>query len=78
MGLIGSFQYFTQAYVMTNGGPQDFDHVLRPPPLQPGVPGLQDGLRSAMAWSSVMITLACAFLVFRTSARWVYYGGEAR
>jgi multiple sugar transport system permease protein len=36
------------------------------------------GYASAMAWVLFVITLACALLVFKTSARWVYYSGEEK
>lgn len=37
----------------------------------------QMGYASAMAWILFLIVLACTSLVFRSSARWVYYEGEA-
>ena len=36
------------------------------------------GYASAMAWVLFLIALLCALIVFRTSARWVYYAGETR
>jgi multiple sugar transport system permease protein len=78
MGLIGSFQYFTQAYVMTNGGPQDSTTFYALHLFNRAFLDFKMGYASAMAWILFLITLACALLVFRTSARWVYYGGEAR
>jgi multiple sugar transport system permease protein len=36
------------------------------------------GYASAMAWILFLIIFACTFVVFRTSARWVFYGGETR
>jgi multiple sugar transport system permease protein len=36
------------------------------------------GYASAMAWILFLIVFAATAVVFRTSARWVYYGGEAK
>jgi multiple sugar transport system permease protein len=80
MGLIGSFQYFTQVYVMTKGtgGPQDSTLVYALSMFNAAFIDFRMGYACAMAWVLFLITLVCALLVFRTSARWVYYGGEAR
>jgi multiple sugar transport system permease protein len=80
MGLIGYFQYFTQAYVMTNGsgGPQDATLFYALRLFRSGFIDFNMGYASAMAWVLFGITLACAFVIFRTSARWVYYAGESR
>ena len=80
MGLIGAFQYFTQVYVMTNGtgGPQDSTLFYALRLFRSAFIDFNMGYASAMAWVLFGITLACALLVFRTSARWVYYAGESR
>jgi multiple sugar transport system permease protein len=80
MGLIGFFQYFTQAYVMTNGsgGPQDATLFYALRLFRSGFIDFNMGYASAMAWVLFGITLVCAFVIFRTSARWVYYAGESR
>jgi multiple sugar transport system permease protein len=80
MGLIGTFQYFTQVYVMTNGtgGPQDATLFYALRLFQSGFIDFKMGYASAMAWGLFGITLACALLIFRTSARWVYYAGEGQ
>jgi multiple sugar transport system permease protein len=80
MGLIGSFQYFTQVYVMTRGvgGPQDSTLVYALQLFNAAFTEFRMGYASAMAWVLFLVTLVCRLLVFRSSARWVYYGGEAR
>jgi multiple sugar transport system permease protein len=78
MGLIGTFQYFTQAYVMTSGGPQDSTTFYALHLFNKAFLDFKMGYASAMAWVLFVITLAAALLVFRTSARWVYYSGEER
>jgi multiple sugar transport system permease protein len=77
MGLIQAFQYFTQVYVMTKGtgGPQDSTLVYALLLFNSAFLDFRMGYACAMAWVLFLLTLACALLVFRTSARWVYYGG---
>jgi multiple sugar transport system permease protein len=36
------------------------------------------GQAEAMAWMLFLAVLILSFIVFRTSGRWVYYGGEER
>lgn len=76
MGLIGSFQYFTQVYIMTNGGPQDSTLFYALYLFNRAFVDLKMGYASAMAWILFAITLVCTFVVFKSSARWVYYEGE--
>lgn len=80
MGLIGSFQYFTQAYVISKGtgGPRDSTLVYALQMFNAAFLDFRMGYACAMAWVLFLVTLACALAVFRSSARWVYYGGEAR
>lgn len=85
MGLIGSFQYFTQVYVITAsrpgallGGPQDSTLVYALHLFSKAFLDFRMGYASAMAWVLFLVTLVCALAIFRSSARWVYYGGEAR
>ncbi len=80
MGLIGGFQYFTQVYVVTkgSGNPQGSTLVYALHLFNSAFVDFRMGYACAMAWVLFLVTLVCALLVFRTSARWVYYGGEAR
>jgi multiple sugar transport system permease protein len=34
------------------------------------------GKASALAWMLFIVIVTFTFILFRTSARWVYYGGE--
>lgn len=78
MGLIGSFQYFTQVYIMTNGGPEDSTQFYSLHLFNRAFYDFKMGYASAQAWVLFLITLACALLVFKTSLKWVYYGGETK
>jgi len=76
MGVIGSFQTFTPAFIMTNGGPANgslfyglflYDNAFR---------WFKMGYASALAWLMFLIILVMTLLVFRLTNRWVYYGGS--
>ncbi|HHY98587.1 MAG TPA: sugar ABC transporter permease [Firmicutes bacterium] len=78
MGIIGSFQVFTQAYVMTGGGPHyaSLFYVLYI--YQNAFQFFSMGYASALAWILFLIILALTLLVFKSSPLWVYYEGTAR
>lgn len=77
IGIIQSFQVFTQAYVITNGGPNNATLFYVLYLYRAAFQYNQMGYASAMAWLLFVLVLACTLLVFRSSARWVYYEGEA-
>jgi multiple sugar transport system permease protein len=76
IGLIGSFQYFTQVYIMTNGGPTHSTLFYALYLYQNAFRYLRMGYASAMAWLLFLIILGLTLVIHRTSARWVYYEGE--
>ncbi len=76
LGMIGSFQYFTQAYVMTQGGPDNASLFFALYLYQNAFQYLHLGYACAMAWLLFVLILVATLLVFRSSARWVYYGNE--
>lgn len=78
MGFIGAAQYFTQAYVMTSGtgGPVDSTRFLAIYLFQNAFQYWKMGYACAMAWIMFLIILACTLLIFKSSARHIYYGGE--
>jgi multiple sugar transport system permease protein len=82
MGLIGGFQYFTQVYVMAGsrplGSPQDSTLVYALHMFSVAFLDFRMGYACAMAWVLFLLTLVCALAVFRSSARWVYYGGDSK
>ncbi|MGQ9631661.1 MAG: carbohydrate ABC transporter permease [bacterium] len=75
MGVIGSFQTFTQAYIMTNGGPANSTLFYALQLYRQAFQFFRMGYASAMAWILFIIIVICTWLLFRSSARWVYYGG---
>ena len=76
MGLIGGFQVFTSAYVMTDGGPNNATLFYALLLYRNAFRYLKMGYASAMAWILFIITLVCTLIVMRSSARMIYYGGE--
>ncbi len=78
MGIIGSFQVFTQAFVMTSGGPANSTLFYVLYLFRQEFAYYHMGYASAMAWILFGIILLLTLLVFRTSALWVYYEGERK
>jgi multiple sugar transport system permease protein len=74
MGVIGSFQYFTQAYIMTQGGPDDSTHFYALYLFNRAWRYLDMGYASAMAWILFVVVMVFTVLIFRTHRRWVHYG----
>ena len=67
MGIIGSFQVFTQAFVMTNGGPANATLFYVLYLYRNAFQYCQMGYASAMAWVLFLIILVLTLLVFRSS-----------
>lgn len=80
MGLIGAFQFFTPVYVMTQGtgGPVDSTLFYSLYLFNVAFADFKMGYACALAWILLLLILACTALIFRTSARFVYYAGDAR
>jgi len=78
MGLIGAFQFFTPAYVMTNGtgGPVDSTTFYSLYLFNTAFSDFKMGYACAMAWVLLLLVLAATALVLKTSARHVYYAAE--
>lgn len=78
IGIIGTFQYFTNAYVMTQGGPVEATLFYNLNLYNNAFRYQEMGYASALAWALFVIVLVLTMLVFRSSAMWVYYEGELR
>ena len=78
MGLINSFQYFTQVFVMTGGKgtPADSTMVYALYLYRTAFNYLKMGYASAMAWMLFMVILAATVSVLVSSKQWVHYHGE--
>lgn len=78
LGTIGAFQVFTQAYVMTNGGPNHASLFYALYLFQNAFEYFKLGKASALAWILFLFLLVLTLVQFRLSRRWVHYEGEAR
>lgn len=76
MGVIGTMQVFTQAYIMTMGGPNDSTMFYAYYLFNNAFNYFNMGYASAMAW--ILLGIVCALTVLQLwlSRKWVYYGGE--
>jgi multiple sugar transport system permease protein len=77
MGVIGSFQVFTQGFVMTGGGPNNATLFYVLYLYQNAFQFLKMGYASALAWVLFLIILAFTLVQMRLS-RWVHYEGDAK
>lgn len=76
MGIIIAFQDFTLPFVLTGGGPMKSTEFYVVSLYRSAFVQFSIGKASAMAWILFLIILILSVLLFRSSARWVYYGGE--
>jgi multiple sugar transport system permease protein len=73
VGVIGTFQVFNQAYVMTEGGPNNATLFYVYYLFRKAFRESEMGYASALAWVLFMIIMVVTFLLFRNARRWVYY-----
>ncbi|GAA4445406.1 carbohydrate ABC transporter permease [Phytohabitans houttuyneae] len=73
VGVIGTFQVFNQAYVMTEGGPHNATLFYVYYLFRKAFRESEMGYASALAWVLFMIIMVVTFLLFRNARRWVYY-----
>ncbi len=76
LGIIGSFQVFTAAFIITAGGPANatlgYILYLYRSAFEQG----KMGYASALAWFLFLIILAFTLVQLAMAKRWVYYEGE--
>ncbi|MFE5317463.1 carbohydrate ABC transporter permease [Paenibacillus sp. NPDC056579] len=79
IGVIESFQVFTQAYTITQGGPSYSTWFYVYNIYVSAFKNFRYGYASAMAWLLLVGVMLVTFLIFKTSQRYVYYeGGRER
>lgn len=86
LGLIGTFQYFTEVYVISSansaggglGGPARSTLFYNIYLYQNAFKYFHMGYASTMAWVLFIIVLGITLLIFRSSDAWVYYEGRLR
>ncbi|WP_231979465.1 carbohydrate ABC transporter permease [Tessaracoccus coleopterorum] len=78
-GMIGTFQVFNQAFVMTDGGPNNSTLFYIYYLYTQAFTDAEMGYASALAWVLFIIVLIVTVLLFRNARSWVFYEmGDAR
>lgn len=77
MQLISSFMVFTQAFVITTGGPNDATMYYALYVYKQGIQMRFMGYASAMSWVMLLIMSAITAIVFKTSKHWVFNESES-
>jgi len=81
LGIIGALQVFTEAWVLTEGGPNNSTLLLSVYLYRNAFEFLKMGYASAIAWVMFMIVLLLTLAVFKSAPMWVHYeesrGGKA-
>ena len=80
LGLIGAFQVFTSAYIISNGtgGPAGMTNFITLYLYKRGFSDGQMGYAAAIAWVLLIVVAVIAFILFRTQRSWVHYSGDNR
>jgi len=78
MRIIGSWQIFTQAYVMTAGGPNNATLTVVLYLYRKAFEQFHFGYASAIAWVLFFIILGFTLLIFKSSELWVFYESEVK
>jgi multiple sugar transport system permease protein len=76
-GIIGSFQVFTAAFIITQGGPANATLFYSLYLYRTAFERLQLGYASALAWILFVIILGATIIQLAMARLWVYYEGEA-
>jgi multiple sugar transport system permease protein len=78
MGFIGGFQTFLMPYLLTNGGPMASTEFYAMHLYRNAFSLFRMGKACALAWLMFVVVAVFTMLLFRTSGRWVFYGGGDR
>ncbi len=76
LGLIGAFQVFTSAYIMTAGGPNNSTLFYALYLFRNAFEYFKLGKASALAWLLFLLLITLTAIQFKMSKRWVFYEGE--
>ena len=73
VGFIFSMQIFTEAFIMTNGGPADASLFYLLYLFRTAFQYFDMGYASALAWVLFVVILVLTIILFKTGKSWVYY-----
>ncbi len=76
LGIIGALQVFTDAYVITGGGPNNATLFISVYLYRHAFQFLNFGYAAALAWVLFLIVMVLTLFVFRSSPLWVFYESE--
>jgi multiple sugar transport system permease protein len=76
LAVIGKFQIFTEAFVVSEGGPGNSSLFFVLYLYRTAFRYFRVGYASALAWLLFAVLLVLTMVAFRTSRHWVYYEGE--
>ena len=76
IGFIYGFQNFTLPWLLTGGGPNNATEFYSLFLYRNAFIFFRMGKASALAWILFIVIVLFTILLFRSSRRWVYYGGE--
>jgi len=76
IGFINGFQSFTVPWLLTEGGPLNSTEFLLVHLYRNAFQYFRMGKASAIAYVMFVIIVIFTILMFRSSGRWVHYGGE--
>jgi multiple sugar transport system permease protein len=71
------FQYFTLGWLLTQGAPNNATEFYSMYLYRNAFRYFKMGYASALAWGLFIVIVTFTVVMMRSSARWVYYGGEA-
>ncbi|WP_090822403.1 carbohydrate ABC transporter permease [Paenibacillus sp. yr247] len=74
--VIGSFQMFTQAFIITKGGPVNSTYMYALYLYERAFSRYEMGYASALAWILLVIIGLVTALIFASSKYWVFYEAE--
>ena len=77
LDVIAALQTFTQAYVITEGGPGDSSLFFMVYLYRNAFSYFRMGYASTLAWLLFAFTLLLTALIFRAARNWVFYAGAA-
>src|SRR5262245_23008504 len=78
MQTITGFMVFTQAFIVTGGGPMDTTLFYALYLYRRAFESFQMGYASAMAWVLLLVVAAFTALLFKSSGYWVFYETKER
>lgn len=76
IGIINALQVFSQAYILTEGGPNNASLFYVYNLWREAFKYMSMGKACAMSWILFVVVLLLTLFVFKTSKKWVYYEGE--